>query len=206
MRNMMGRSISGSGRSPWLSRPHPATLLGAVALVALAVLGGLSLGSSSSSPARLSAVAMATPTPQEITIAQRQLMNKIPVGYDPSSCVGASDVAPGALAALDCTNNANGGPSFARYQNFDTARALLDAFDREVVGGEFTNGACPGGMQSPGRWYYKPTPSIEGGSVLCGTYGNGDFALVWTRDSELLLGSARGSDVNAVYEWWRQYA
>jgi serine/threonine kinase PknH len=156
----------------------------------------------------------AAPTTSETTTTQRtttsalantytrRLLNMLPPGYSGSACEPVDPPVTDALATADCSKSSlPGGPASSRYSLFadiDTLNAHFEAGikeDSELL-------QCPGsGIASPTTWHYDATPNLSAGKVACGTYkGNGD--IVWTKESDLLLGDAEAAKLDDVHDWW----
>ena len=106
---------------------------------------------------------------------------------------------------MDCDGNSEpGGPTNSRYSLFADPNALARHFQLSV--NEDSAAPCPGDSgATPGTWHYDATPNQTAGSVACGTY-KGTPDLIWTNDSQLILGDAEGPDLDAVHQWWLKYA
>ncbi|QZA11468.1 hypothetical protein [Mycolicibacterium holsaticum] len=61
--------------------------------------------------------------------------------------------------------------------------------------------ACPGADDSPTNWNYDDGSDDAEGSLACGAF-DGTADIVWTRTADLLLGSAAGTDLSRLYDWW----
>ncbi len=67
---------------------------------------------------------------------------------------------------------------------------------------------CPGMGQSPQDWHRPKTPQHTEGKLVCYFLyprTSSEPAVVWTIDSELLLGFAQGpggGSIDQVYQWW----
>ncbi len=101
---------------------------------------------------------------------------------------------------MDCTQNAlDGGPTAARYILFGKPAQLADHFTRITEDDAIF--PCAPNEPAPQTWHYDATPDVDAGQVSCGTYG-GAAELAWTNASKLMMVSAQGSDINAMYAWW----
>ena len=112
---------------------------------------------------------------------------------------------PGAVAALECRDNSlPGGPAYAFYELFAYPNLLADQFGRDVSSKHPHPLPCPGGQPSPGPWHYDSTQNVTAGQIECGrAEGGDDAAVLWTKDSDLLLALASGPNLASLYEWWR---
>ena len=160
--------------------------------------------STSSSPGSTSTSEETTEAPETTTRAPRttttngqsfdsKLMALLPAGYDNDTCQAAHPPATGALATVDCGQSSTpGGPANARYSLFADQQTLDAHFDGAIKeNSELFQ--CPGsGIDSPTTWHYTATPAKVEGRIACGTYNNGPD-LVWTKNSDLLLADAQGS-------------
>ncbi len=151
---------------------------------------------------------------------ENQLRGMLPAGYGPDSCQPADNppVHGEPLAALECWNNSMpGGPTYAYYSLHTNHDMLNDAFWNERNGSRQAYAwfePCPGwqgsGPPAPATWHHDGTPEQIAGWIVCGhVYGpvHGDpnaKAVMWTRDSDLLLSVAEGPDLAGLYDWWKQ--
>lgn len=141
------------------------------------------------------------PPHETVSPTLRRLLSVVPSGYE--SCEPVRPPVRGALATVDCGQNSNpGGPQSASYSLFPTIDDLNDAFDQS--NGEDTLRDCPGGLESPGTWDYDSTPEEVEGSVACGDY-QGAPDIMWTKNSDLMLGVAQGRDLDELHQWWVDY-
>jgi Hsp70 protein len=169
------------------------------------VASASSTTSAASSTTSAIASASASPTSTgQLAGNDLQLFGLLPRGYRSSSCTAVSPPLTGALSTLDCNQNSfPGGPANARYSLFADANALATNFQKSM--GEDTLMPCPGGTDSPGTWHYDATPNQTAGSIACGTY-KGTPDVMWTKDSQLILGAAEGPNLNDLHQWWLKYA
>jgi Hsp70 protein len=159
--------------------------------------------SSSASSAVASPSASTTPAAQ-MSDDELRLMRLLPSGYTNSTCKPVRPPMQDALSTVDCdTNSEPGGPTNARYSLFADPAALAASFQKST--NEDTLQQCPDGGKSPGTWHYDATPNQTAGSIACGSYKNNPDVM-WTKDSQLLLGDAQGPDMNALHQWWLKYA
>jgi hypothetical protein len=136
--------------------------------------------------------------------ASARLMSALPAGYGAGGCNPIVPVTD-AVATVECKQNSKpGGPGFARYSLFRDQSALDSNFTTSIRQDEQLL-SCPGSdAESPNTWHYTSTPDQVEGQVACGTYkGRPDIA--WTRNNDLLLGDAQGSDLAAMHDWWLQF-
>ncbi|CAN5887203.1 hypothetical protein BH10ACT9_BH10ACT9_35270 [soil metagenome] len=141
------------------------------------------------------------PPDAPVSPALRRLLGAVPGGYE--SCDPLRPPVSGALASVDCGQNSlPGGPQSARYSLFPTVDALDEGFraatDEDVLQ------PCPNGSDSPGTWDYDSTPGSVEGSVACGTF-EGTADIMWTKNSDLMLGVAQGGDLDGLHQWWVDY-
>jgi serine/threonine-protein kinase len=168
----------------------------------------------SSSSSRATTTSAGVPEPTETTRPPRttgaqsfdaRLMAVLPHGYDDSTCRPVHPPATGALATVDCTQSlVDGGPANARLSLFADQATLDTHFDVAIK----ENSAliqCPGsGVDSPTTWHYTETPDDVEGRIACGTYHDGPD-LVWSKNSDLLLGDAQGPNMDDLHNWWLKY-
>jgi serine/threonine-protein kinase len=131
-------------------------------------------------------------------------MAMLPKGYDSGACKATAPISD-AVATVDCKQNSlAGGPDSARYVLFKDATTLAEKFASSIKQDESLF-ACPGGSDmSPTKWY-QDNPNSPLGQIACGTYKNKPD-LVWTYDSKLFYADVQGSDMNALFEWWKTNA
>jgi hypothetical protein len=122
------------------------------------------------------------------------------------------------LAALECRDNSlPGGPTYAYYGLYADRDALNDAFSSQHQGSRqayWWFEPCPGSGASipapPMPWYDDSAPNEIAGWVACGRVNgpvHGDpnaRSIMWTSNSDLLLGIAEGPDLASLYDWWKQ--
>ncbi|MGV0624866.1 protein kinase domain-containing protein [Mycolicibacter minnesotensis] len=139
--------------------------------------------------------------------AQARLLKLLPPGYPQGTCTSTTPSA-GALAEVTCGRNVDvDGPPTATYSLFPDASAQRRSFDNTV---RTTNVVtCPGRIQSPGAWHRTASPEKTAGMLLCGTR-QGSAVLVWTNESELMIGSV-GTERNTptleqFYTWWSSHS
>jgi hypothetical protein len=193
-------------------RRHASTttsIFGAVVLAALGVVGGLDGLQQSGPPSRrIPVVAVDTSTTDANSASQaqsasadQQLLAALPAGYETSSCQPVTPPPFGALSAMDCSNNANGGPPIAHYLLFGDPQTLENVF-ATVTLNYVAHQTCPDGAASPGSWHFNVTPKQTAGSLVCGVTPN-NSALGWTDQGVLLLTVAEGPSLDALYGWWQ---
>jgi serine/threonine kinase PknH len=117
-------------------------------------------------------------------------------GYTPAHCV-ASKLSDAAIARLGCGPNGQpGAPSGAIYSLYPNVGEMNKAFDSLARSGDAV--PCPGSNTAgPIPW--------GGGMVSCETLrgpAQGAPMVAWTRSGDLLVASARGQDIAALYNWW----
>jgi hypothetical protein len=135
--------------------------------------------------------------------ADQQLLGALPPGYDTNACQPVTPPVTGALSTMDCFNNANGGPPFARYSLFADPQTLQNSF-ATITFNDVAHQTCPDGAASPGSWHFNVTPKQTAGSLICGvdSTNNNSGAVGWTDDGVLLLAVAEGPSIDALYGWW----
>ena len=131
-----------------------------------------------------------------LTPGERQLLTLVP---DATACT-PNKKWENAIAAVDCKPTESGDGHergfFALYGDVDD---LDDDF--KALTAEANLIACPGTDGSPTHWDYDSTPEAAEGSLACGDR-RGRVELAWTKDSELLLGTGVGNNLDALYKWW----
>jgi serine/threonine-protein kinase len=135
-----------------------------------------------------------------------KLIGLLPSGYSSGACEPANPPATDALATVDCAKtDTPGGPTSARYSLYPDGDTLAKHF-KAAIGADSELVQCPGsGVDSPTSWHYNATPNDVAGSIACGTYkGNPD--VVWTKDSDLVLGDAQATNLADLHQWWLKYA
>jgi len=139
-----------------------------------------------------------------LSAADQQLLGALPPGYGTNSCQPVTPPLTGALSTMDCFNNANGGPPFARYSLFGDAQTLQNSF-ATITFNDLAHQTCPDGAASPGSWHFNATQRQTAGSIICGvdSTNNNSAALGWTDDGVLLLGVTEGPSIDALYGWWQ---
>jgi hypothetical protein len=164
----------------------------------------------SSDAGESSNTASTTPTTTEKpadTEAQAKLQRLLPPGYPSNSCKQV-DPPKGALAQVDCTQNADtDGPPSATYTLVRDKAALQTAFDGVARDTAVVN--CPGNIQSPGPWRRNATPQQVSGTLVCGLQQSRP-TVAWTDDIVLLLGVVRADDkgptLDQLYAWWSSHS
>jgi len=135
-------------------------------------------------------------TAAAVTPDERRLLDLIP---DSGECTPNKGW-PNAIAAVDCgptsTSDVRKSGFFALYANADKLQAEFNAV---VADDELT--ACPGGSESPTDWNAGGTSDQPEGRLACGTL-EGAAEIVWTKTSDLVLGTAEGTDLDTLYQWW----
>ncbi len=149
-----------------------------------------------------------TPLPSPappLTADQQRLLSLLPAGYLAGSCTPVADPPAGAVASMQCGQNAKpNGPTRARYTLFADAATVADHF-QQIVSSESKLMPCPGDTNAPTTWHYNATPDQVAGKVACGTYKEAPD-LAWTKDAALILGDATGPDLRQLHQWWLDYA
>jgi serine/threonine kinase PknH len=206
------------GKVPWIP-------IAAAAGVFVLVLGALGIwflikrdDSSSSSGPTTSTTSEETTTeatettrrtPRTTTTSEQsfdaQLKAVLPRGYDDGVCESVHPPATGALATVDCAQSSiEGGPANARYSLFADQQTLDAHFDAAIKeNAELFQ--CPGsGVDSPTTWHYTESPDQVEGRIACGTYNNGPD-VVWSKNSDLVIGDAQGPNMDDLHNWWLKY-
>jgi hypothetical protein len=189
---------------------NPRVVIGAAAFAGLAALGGVGAvlgndahsGSFSANSSRLNITEVVTTTSAPPTGSSNlnKLMGILPKGFSSSNCQAVNPSAKDALATVDCSQNTvASGVSAARFNLYPDQATLDSHFNSGSA--EDVASPCPGGINSPGTWHYHNTPDQAAGQLVCGTY-NDKPDLLWSQNSELLLGDIQGSDMDALYDWW----
>ena len=145
-----------------------------------------------------------TPTPDPDSF-DAKLLAMLPRGYDLGVCQPVHPPATGALATVDCGQaSPTGGPMSARYSLFADQQGIDKAFDESIA---VKSGLlqCPAsGVDSPTTWHYTDTPDKVEGRVACGT-NNNNAGVVWTRNADLVLGDAQGTNLDDLHNWWLKF-
>lgn len=166
--------------------PHSNNLVKALAIAT--VIGLTSFGVAATSAA-------APPSPANT----QKLVAALPNGYGPATCA-AADLTSDSIAVVDCKQNALvGGPAVARYILYGTPSDLANHFAAIIADDSIF--PCAPDEPAPQTWHYNSSPDVIAGQVSCGTY-DGTAELAWTSSGQLLMASAHGSDINAMYTWW----
>ena len=187
--------------------------LGAAALAALGVLGGvgaLTVGPhpGGSAPQQIPVSAVATTTnvdPEPGSGDEQKLIDLLPPGYGPKSCHTPKGKPANAIATLDCFDNSSpGGPTIARYSLFSDATALESSFRNRTLK-DVTATPCPNGDKSPGTWGYG-ADAPDAGSLVCGTdpSNSNNPTVGWTENALLFQAVTEGPDLEALYKWWQR--
>jgi serine/threonine protein kinase len=145
-----------------------------------------------------------TPT-QDPESFDAKLLAMLPRGYDDDACQAVHPPATGALATVDCgAASPIGGPASARYSLFADQLTLDTHFD-ESIAQDSELLPCPGsGADSPTTWHYTATPDKVEGRIACGTYNN-NADVVWTKNADLLLADAQGTNLEDLHNWWLKF-
>jgi hypothetical protein len=132
----------------------------------LALLSGIAVLSGIHAP-RAAAV--------EFSDDEQKIANLLPAGFSPALCKTASDPIPplDAVASLQCTGSAAGGPTMGRFTLWPDAGTMNDQFQTQAVGSQL--------------WVpFQGAPNIE-----------------WTRTSQLLTLDVGGApDIDSLFKWW----
>jgi hypothetical protein len=135
-------------------------------------------------------------SPADTQKLKRALSN----GFSPSTCSAAAHLTADAIAVVDCTKNTiDGGPTAARYIMYGKPAHLAEHFAR--ITEDDAIAPCAPNEPAPQTWHYDSTPDVEAGQVSCGTFASAP-ELVWTISAKLVMVSAQGADINAMYAWW----
>ena len=171
---------------------------------ATAVASATSTGSATATVAATTTPGVATTT-AEMTASDSRLLSLLPNGYTSANCQPAHPPNAGALASVDCQQNATaGGPTSAHFWLFPDLATLNKVFDGDTKQ-DSQLVPCPGGgADSPTTWQYKATPNINAGQIACGTYQN-QPDVMWTREKDLMLGDTQGAKLDDLHQWWMTY-
>ena len=107
----------------------------------------------------------------EFSDDEQKIANLLPDGFSPSLCKTAIDPIPplDAVASLQCTGSAAGGPTKGRFTLWPDAGTMSDQFQTQVVGSAlWTPSPCPGVGASPANWHYTETSDQVAGSYSAG--------------------------------------
>jgi serine/threonine kinase PknH len=168
---------------------------GVAVVIARLSNGGSSTGFPSNRPSVTTGGTTVQASPSLQTLYQ-----VLPHGYDSTSCSPVGNPNRQALATVECGQTSDPrSPTFAAFSLYPNATALANAFQTGVD--EDTITQCPNGNRPPTSWHTEAAPNVPAGSLLCGNYDNG-ADLLWTRNSDLLLGDILGPDLNALYQFW----
>jgi hypothetical protein len=136
---------------------------------------------------------------------EQKIANLLPAGFSASLCKTASDPIPplDAVASLQCTGSAAGGPTTGRFTLWPDPGTMNDQFQTQTVGSPlWTPTQCPGVGASPANWNYTESPDQIAGQMLCGSF-QGVPNIEWTRESQLLTLDVGGaSDMESLFQWW----
>ncbi len=180
-------------------RLQPTVLAAAVAGLAVVGVVGWLLWPSSGATA-------AVPPPVDVK-AQLRLAALLPAGYSADACTPI-EAPKGAVAAVNCTQNADaGGPPSATYSLMKDDAALSAAVGAAIKGAALVE--CPGNIQSPGPWRRNATPRQIAGTLVC-ELPQGQPQVVWTNDAQLVLNVVRagpeGPTLDQLYAWWSNHS
>ncbi|WP_319449312.1 MULTISPECIES: hypothetical protein [unclassified Mycobacterium] len=179
--------------------PRPVVVAAAVAGAALVLVVGALLWRSGDSG---SAVASTVDG-----VAQKRLSALLPAGYAADACAPA-ELPKGAVAAVNCTKNADaGGPPSATYALMKDDAALSAAVGAAIVDADLVD--CPNSIQSPGPWRRNASPQKIAGTLVCGL-SHEQPQVMWTNDAELVLNAVRagpeGPTLDQLYAWWSNHS
>ncbi|WP_422750159.1 serine/threonine-protein kinase [Mycobacterium sp. WMMD1722] len=201
---------------PAVAPPHrrarrTAAVIGAVAVVVLMVAGGVAVwltgrddhatGMAATQTITRTVFRPADPLPstdEDLPPADRQLLQAI---VHADTCAPDKERIGAAVAAVSCgPTSPSSGQQTAYFALFADVDSLDRAFADLIAADDLT--ACPNSEESPTNWDYEDaTPDEPEGSLACGTY-EGFADIVWTRNSDLVLGTARGRHLDRLYDWW----
>jgi serine/threonine-protein kinase len=118
---------------------------------------------------------------------------------DRSACTPVHPPDRRSLATLDCTppDREKGSPTAVRYWLEPNSSALNQDFDE--LAAESAPSPCPGTTLLRPHW---ASTFYQGGLHVCGTR-EGSPAAIWSRDDALILGEARGPNINDVNNWFK---
>ena len=134
--------------------------------------------------------------------ATRKLLGLLSTGYSADDCTPA-ELTANAIAVVDCPqNDVAGGPTGTRYFLFANAADLSKQFTTTIAGD--ATFPCERGVPATEDWHYDSTPTQTAGQASCGTL-DGKPHLVWTDTAKLLMASAQGTDINAMFKWFLTY-
>jgi serine/threonine kinase PknH len=135
-----------------------------------------------------------------------KLLRLLPKDYSETACEPVHPPDTDALATVACgPAKTTGGPTAARYSLYADLATLNQQFKLSIAADSQLL-QCPGGtVDSPTTWHYVATPDKVEGQLACGMYKDRPD-LVWSRESELLLGDVQGSNHDDLHKWWYNYA
>ncbi|MCK0173605.1 MULTISPECIES: serine/threonine-protein kinase [Mycobacteriaceae] len=185
-------------------------VIGAVAAVALVAVAGAAVwlagrgdhatGMSATQTITRTVVKPSAALPGADTDLPPTERDLLEVVIHPDTCVPDKDRIGNAVAAVTCgPTSPSSGQQTAYFALFANADDLDRAFDEVIAYDDLT--PCPNSDDSPTNWDYEDSADEVAGSLACGTY-EGFADIVWTRDSDLLLGTARGRHLDRLYDWW----
>lgn len=139
---------------------------------------------------------------------EQRIVEELPFGFSGAACETAAKPPAGALASLDCGQDAGfDSPLGGHFTSFADPGSLDRAFHDDLAnrGADYMPSPCPGQDASPTVWHYTATPGETAGQIFCGTLNNSPD-VEWTRDRQLLLLNVHdGPDLNELFQWWRKY-
>jgi serine/threonine-protein kinase len=198
-----------NGHTPWI-------WVAASAVAVVAVLGGVGIWLHNrprppnfvSEPKNSSTTTTTPATPTQFTTAtatpdasdESRLMRLVPRGY---KCESENPPFPGALASVGCdVHVAGGSPSINGliYSLYADSVTLKSSFYELIEGDKLVS--CQGATAAPSDWHRSANPSVRLGMIGCGTHDDKP-EVVWTNDSNNLIGIAQGDNLDQVYKWWQ---
>jgi serine/threonine kinase PknH len=124
----------------------------------------------------------------------------LPPGYDSNNCSPIGSPNRQALATVECRQTSDPrSPPYAAFTLYPNETALANAFQSGID--EDTITQCPNGNRPPITWHTKAAPNVPAGSLACGNFNNA-ADLLFTKNSDLLLGDIQGPDLNALYQFF----
>jgi serine/threonine-protein kinase len=175
-------------------------VLGAVGLLAVAaVVVVIVIGTTSSSGGGVASSSRVSPARGTGTAPAGNPVSRL-LAMVPNSegCIPAAPAHPGSLAAVHCPTAISGnGYLELVYHLFPDQATQNSAFNN------LNFVPCPGAASSPQPWQRRSAQHTEG---QVGCLVSDGFEVIWTIQSQLVTGDARGQPPNAsldnVYQWW----
>jgi serine/threonine-protein kinase len=201
-------------RGPWLA-------LGIVALVLVLALGAFGIwrftrgggqATVTSSPSTTTSASSATPTTTTpaataFNADESTLLDDIRHGgFTSDLCTPTRPPEGDSIATLTC-HAVDRGPTSGTFWLYQNAALLKQGFTGASGGGNKVEPVpCPGHTAAdPVPWHYNKSPTVDAGVAACGKKGK-DFVVIWTEESDLLLGVVHGNALEPLYNWWNTYA